>query len=116
MTSFVLVPKCPNLLKNVKEDNHSNIHLVLALPREVELSSGIDLDNTNFKKGEPIELTHSTLEINPETLKKELKHNRFSGFISDIGTSTGEIASKLGLVASFFASNNQVFLKIFCPI
>ena len=25
---------------------------------------------------------------------------------------TGGIASKLGLVASFFASNNQVFLKI----
>ena len=75
-----------------KEVNHSNIHLVLQLPREVELSNGIDLDNTNFKKGEPIELTHTTLEINPETLLKELKPYSFSGFISDIGTSTTTVA------------------------
>ena len=29
---------------------------------------------------------------------------------------TGKIASKLGLVVSFFVSNNQVFLKNFCTI
>ena len=66
--------------------------MVLALPREVELSNGIDLDNTNFKKGEPIELSHSTTERDPKTLVQELKHHSFSGFISDIAKNTTTVA------------------------
>ena len=66
--------------------------MVLALPREVDVSSGIDLDNTNFKKGEPIELEHTTTERDPKTLVQELKHHKFSGFISDMTSKTTTVA------------------------
>ena len=49
------------------------------MPRETDVSSGIDLDNTNFKKGEPVELAHWTGS------GLDRKRIVFKGFITDTG-------------------------------
>merc|ERR1712131_283013 len=44
----------------IQMDVNANINLTLSMPRETDMTSGKDLDNTNFKKGEPVELAHWT--------------------------------------------------------
>ena len=56
------------------------------MPRETDVSSGIDLDNTNFKKGEPVELAHWTGSGD------DRKRHCFNGFITDISVSTTSVA------------------------
>ena len=56
------------------------------MPRETDVSSGIDLDNTNFKRGEPVELAHWTGS------GENRKRNVFKGFISDTSMTTTCVA------------------------
>ena len=56
------------------------------MPRETDVSSGIDLDNTNFKRGEPVELAHWT------GIGENRKRNVFKGFISDTNMTTTCVA------------------------
>ena len=56
------------------------------MPRETDVSSGIDLDNTNFKRGEPVELAHWTGS------GKDRQRITFNGFITDITINTTSVA------------------------
>ena len=56
------------------------------MPRETDVTSGIDLDNTNFKKGEPVELAHWT------GTGENRKRHEFNGFITDITIDTTSVA------------------------
>lgn len=56
------------------------------MPRETDVSSGIDLDNTNFKRGEPVELAHWTGS------GEDRKRKTFNGFITDITINTTSVA------------------------
>ena len=56
------------------------------MPREVDVSSGIDFDNTNFKKGEPVQLAHWTGS------GVDRERHAFGGFITDISVNTTTVA------------------------
>ena len=56
------------------------------MPREIDVSSGIDFDNTNFKKGEPVELARWTGS------GENRKRISFNGFITDISIQTTCVA------------------------
>lgn len=69
-----------------KMDVNANINLTLSMPREIDVSSGIDFDNTNFKKGEPVELARWTGS------GENRKRISFNGFITDISIQTTCVA------------------------